>query len=136
MIGFIIIILAILILIIFCSIPDDNYTEKDLFNKFGSTYLDNLKRDKDKKEIEVEKYKKRLDTLQKKIDTCVLIFEEYFAQDQTNDDLLVLAFEQLHNISDIKTEGFYIDNDVRRILRKGLRIIESEMGKNKYNQTP
>jgi hypothetical protein len=135
-IGLIILGLGLITIFILFGTKTPEYTDKELFNKFGSTYLDSIKRNSDKKDIQIANYKKRLDNLQNKIDTCVLVFEEYFAQDQTNDDLLVLAFEQLHNISDIKTDGFYVDNDVRKILRKGLRIIESEMGKIRYNQTP
>ena len=126
-IGLIILGLCLVVIFILFGAKTPEYTDKELFNKFGSTYLDTIKRDSDKKDIEIANYKKRIDNLQNKIDTCVLVFEEYFAQDQTNDDLLVLAFEQLHNISDIKTDGFCLEDNTRRILRKGLSVISLEL---------
>lgn len=134
----IITVFIIFIVLIFCLFVLPNTpiecSDKELFDKFGTTYLNDLKKQIEDIKKDRDYYKKQNEKLLNKIDTCVLIFEEYFAQDQTNDDLLVTAFEQLHSISDLTIEGFCTDQDTKRVLRKGLSVIQLEMQKLKLRK--
>ena len=126
--GFILIVTGLFIIILFSRGPSPT-TDKELFNEFGSNYLNIIKCEKTEIEQDNINLKRELDRFQNKIDTCVLVFEEYFAQDQTDDDLLVLAFEQLIQISSIKIDGFYLETDKKRILERCLTIMRMSLKK-------
>ena len=123
-------IIVFLFIAVFSSLDTpQKENDKELFHKYGELHLTSLRRENEELKCKLNKTEKYYENIQNKINTCVLIFEEYFAQDQTNDDLLVMAFEQLHSISDLKIEGFCTDEDYRRILRKGLTVVKLEMQK-------
>ncbi len=133
MIVIISIILVALFILAICIIKtpfiDGESNCNELYDKFGYTYVNKLVEEKRAKDKTIKRLEKRLKDIQSQVDTCVLIFEEYFVKDQTDDDLLVLAFEQLHKISRISIDGFCIDEDTKRILRKGLYVIKLELQK-------
>lgn len=132
--GVIIHILVLLVFLVFMffiisTTGDDGDDTKELFHKYGSFYLEDLERELSKSKIAYERINKLLNNIQTQIDTCAMVFEEYFAQDQTNDDLLVLAFEELKKMRSVGTSEYEIDKNEEKILKDALRTMEKQLRK-------
>ena len=128
----ILILASIIIMCVWCNCTEED-SSKELFNEFGTTYLEHLEKEIENNKTSEKILKNKLERMQNKIDTCVLIFEEYFAQDQTNDDLLVMAFEQLSQLSSIGSSGFVTEDDKRKILNNALSEIRYDLKRIRRN---
>ena len=118
----------IILTCVWCGCTNEE-SPKELFNEFGTTYLKHLEEKIKNKEISEKLLKNELERMQIKIDTCAMVFEEYFAQDQTNDDLLVLAFEELKKMRNVGTSEYEIDKNEEKILKDALRTMEIKLKK-------
>lgn len=69
--------------------------DKQLYKDWGLQYLKRCKEEMLDAQKSENYYKKEYEYIQKQHDCALLLLDEYFAQDQTNDDLLVLALEAI-----------------------------------------